>query len=123
MKGNALKIIWRWDYGVYMPFCPYCDEVAEIAEGKTEKCRWCNGLIEWVEPKHKPTVVQVGDYTVVQSTNKHISIADKDGKMIYHAQCNKKQTEEELRGMVDLYLKLTNQKLWKYTEQGTKEVE
>lgn len=61
--------------------------------------------IEWLEPKHKPTIVQVGEYTVTQATNNHISIT-KDNKMIYHASCTKKMTEEELKKEVDIYLKL-----------------
>lgn len=99
------KVNWRWDYGVYMPFCPYCDEVASYKD----KCAFCGKEYEWTEPKHKPTVVQVGEYTVTQATNNHISITRND-KMVYHAQCTKKKTEEELKKEVDLYQALINTK-------------
>lgn len=97
------KVVWRWDWSVYMAFCPYCDEPAY----GTERCEFCGKEFEWVEPKHKPTVVECdGGYTVVQETNNHIMIFDKEGKMVLHASCTKKKTHEELRKMVDGYLAL-----------------
>ncbi len=101
MPGKK-KIVWRWDWGLYMCFCPYCDQPAY----EKEHCQFCGKDFEWVEPKYKPTEVKVGDYTVVQSTNKHIMIFDKDGEMVLHASCTKKKTPEELRKMVDGYLAL-----------------
>ena len=45
-------------------------------------------------------------YTAVQSTrNNHIMIG-KDGKMVYHAQCDHALTEAELREVIDDYLVL-----------------
>jgi methionyl-tRNA synthetase len=95
------KIEWRWDCGCYVPFCPYCDEMASYED----RCAFCGKEYEWVEPQHNPTIVQVEEYTVTQATNNHISIT-KDNKMIYHASCTKKMTEEELKKEVDIYLKL-----------------
>ncbi len=92
-------IKWRWDYNVYMCFCPYCDEPAY----EKDKCVFCGKPYKWVEPKHNETVVQVGEYKVVQATNNHISIYGKDGEWLYHAQCRKKLTEEELAKQVDFW--------------------
>ena len=92
------NIVWRWDRGVYVPFCPYCDEVAY---DKT-KCVFCEKPYKWARGKHKPTVIEVGEYTVVQATNNHISIY-KNGRFVYHASCTKKKTEDELKEQVKLY--------------------
>jgi hypothetical protein len=108
------KIQWRWDYGVYMCFCPYCDEPAY----ENGKCVFCGKQYKWIEPKYKPTKVQVGDYAVVQATNNNIAIYDKDGQMLYHAQCPKKMTEEELVKQVD-YLKKMQEKYKKEKNNET----
>ena len=92
------KVKWRWDWGVYVPFCPYCDEPAY----EKDHCVFCNKPYEWVEGKHKATIVNVGEYTVVQCTNNHIHIY-KDEHMVMHASCTKKKTEDELREMVAVY--------------------
>ena len=92
------KVNWRWDWGVYVPFCPYCDEPAY----EQDHCVFCNREYEWVEGKHKATIVNVGEYTVVQCTNNHIHIY-KDGRMVMHASCTKKKTEDELKEMVSAY--------------------
>ena len=96
------KLVWRWDWGVYMSFCPYCDEPVS----GDEHCEFCGKAFEYVEPKYKPTVVEVGEYTVIQTTGKSVYIVDKDGHWVYHASCTKKFTEDELRKMVDIYLAL-----------------
>lgn len=113
--AHKKKVVWRWDWSVYMAFCPYCDEPAY----GTERCEFCGKEFEWVEPKHKPTEVKCdGGYTVVQNTNRHIMIFDKDGKMVLHASCTKKKTPEELRDMVDKYLKVSEEVLAKIAEDG-----
>ncbi len=96
------KVNWKWDYGVYVPFCPYCDELAY----EKERCCFCGKEYEWVEGKYKPTKVAVGNYTVIQSTNNHISIY-KNGDTISHISCNKKLTEQELKDMIPECEKLT----------------
>lgn len=85
------KVNWRWDYGVYVAFCPYCDELAY----EKDHCCFCKKPYEWVEGKYKDTVVEVGEYTIVQATNNHISIY-KNGEHISHSSCTKKYTEAEL---------------------------
>ena len=95
------KVDWRWDWGCYVPFCPYCDELAY----NKNSCVFCGKKYKWVEPKYKPTVLQVGEYTVTQATNNHISIT-KNGKMLFHAQCQKKCTNEELEYYVKFYKEL-----------------
>lgn len=99
------KVVWRWDYGVYVPFCPNCDDILYMP---AKECSSCKTALEWTEPKYKDTIVTVGDYTVVQATNNHISIYDKDGKFVYHASCRKKITVKELKGMVDFYERIAN---------------
>ena len=99
----AKKVKWRWDMGVYVPFCPYCDEFAY----EKDRCAFCGEEYKWVESKHKDTIVTEGDYTIVQTTNNHIQMY-KGERLVYHAACTEKQTEDELKGFVKYYEDLTN---------------
>ena len=85
------KVKWRCDLGVYVPLCPHCNELAY----EKDKCVFCGKEYEWVEGKRKETIIEYGEYTIVQATNNHISIY-KNGRLIYHASCTKKKSEEEL---------------------------
>ena len=89
------KVKWQWEYGVYGCFCPYCNEWAY----EKDHCVFCGKPYKWVEPKYKDTIIEQGEYTIVQATNNHISIY-KNGQWVCHMSCTKKMTEEELKGMV-----------------------
>lgn len=90
------EVVWRWDWGVYVPFCPYCDEPAY----EQDKCVFCGRPYKWVDGEHQPTEVRKANYIAVQSTNNHITIY-KDGRMKMHSACTEKKTEEELLKMID----------------------
>ena len=107
-KAELKPIKWKWDYGVYVPFCPYCGEPAY----EKDKCFSCGKSYKWVEGEYKPTEVQVGEYLVVQATNNHVHIY-KDGNMVFHSQCDKKFTEDELREHVDFYKQITSDENFK----------
>ena len=92
------EVVWKWEYGVYVPFCPYCGEPAY----EQDSCTFCGEPYQWVEGEFKPTKVTRGEYTVVQATNRHIHIY-KNGKMVLHSHGNKKLTEEELLKEIDFY--------------------
>lgn len=98
------KIIWDWDYGLYVPFCPNC---GDLVDAYGEVCDTCGEAFEYTEPMYKSKTVIVGDYEVVQETNNHISIY-KDGQFVYHASCSKEMTEEELKQQVDFYEKISS---------------
>lgn len=85
------KVVWKWDYGVYVPFCPYCNEPAY----DKNECLFCGKPYEWVEGEFQPTEVKRGEYTVIQSTNNHIGVY-KSGQLVSHINCSEKKTEEEL---------------------------
>lgn len=89
------KVNWKWDYGVYVPFCPYCNEPAY----EKDHCCFCNKPYEWVDGEYKNTIVEVGKYTIVQATNNHISIYE-NGELISHISCTKKYTETELKELL-----------------------
>lgn len=95
------KIVWRWDCGVYVPFCPHCGEPAY----EHDKCVFCHEPYEWVDGEVRPTEVSRGEYTVVQATNNHVHIYQ-NGQMVLHAACDRKMTEEDLLHEIDLYEKL-----------------
>ena len=105
-KKRVKKIKWRVDLGVYMPFCPHCGEPAY----EHDKCAFCGKEYEWVEGKHHGTEVAVGDYTVYQATNNHITICKGD-QMVMHINCRKKMTEEELAAQVDFYEEIIKKRM------------
>lgn len=90
------KVIWRWEYGVYVPFCPYCDEPAY----DKDRCVFCGREYEYTEGEYKPTEVLYKGYTAFQSTNNHITIY-KNGETISHISCDSKMTESELLKMIE----------------------
>ena len=90
------KVKWQWDMGVDVPFCPYCDEPAY----EKDHCAFCGKKYKWVEGKHKPTVVEYGDYRIIQCTNNHIQVY-KNNQIVMYSSCTKKLTEEELKAHVD----------------------
>ena len=92
------KVKWKDEYGTKMPFCPYCDE--PIYE--KGKCIFCEKEHEWVDVRPSETVVEVGEYVVVQTINNHVHIMN-GGRMIMHMNCTRKMTEDELREMVSIY--------------------
>ena len=95
------KVVWRWEYGVYVPFCPYCDEPAY----EHDACCFCGKPYEYVDGEYKPKEVSKGEYTIVQSTNNHICLY-KDGHMVMHAASTKSFTEEELLQHIERYIEL-----------------
>lgn len=87
------KVKWRWDWGVYVPFCPYCDEPAYVKD----QCAFCGRKYKWVDGKYKPTVAVHKGYRAIQSTNNDITIYDEDGDLVIHSACGRKYTEDELK--------------------------
>ena len=47
--------------------------------------------------------IKFRDCIVSQASNNHVMVC-KDGEMVFHAEVNKKLTDEELKGNVDFYL-------------------
>ena len=91
------KVKWRWEYDCYIPLCPYCNE---ITYGK-DHCVFCSQPYKWVD-KSKDRWVNVGEYTVVQVSNKHIHIY-KGERLVLHAQCTKRKSKRQLKKMVKDY--------------------
>jgi hypothetical protein len=89
------QVLWKDEFGEKMPFCPYCNEPIYVKG----ECIFCKKKHEWVELKQSETVVEVGEYAVIQTANNHIHVMH-NGAMIMHINCTKKMTEDELRGMV-----------------------
>lgn len=92
------EVVWRWDYGVYVPFCPHCDEPAYEKDG----CCFCGKPYKYVDGEYQPTKVIKGEYTVVQSTNNHIAIY-RNERMVMHIAACKKFTKDELLKEIDRY--------------------
>lgn len=91
------KVKWRWDYGVYVPLCPYCNELAY----EKDHCVFCEKEYKWVD-KSKDRMLIVGEYTVCQASNNHITIT-KDGKKVFHISCTEKKTDQKLKDYVAFY--------------------
>lgn len=67
-----------------------------VSYGVENRC--LKGIKQWLESEateNEETVIEKGEYTIVQCSNNHVHIY-KDGRMIYHASCNKKMTKNEL---------------------------
>ena len=91
------KVKWRWDMGCYESFCPYCDEPTYWED----HCVFCGKEYKWRRGRHSSRSVEVGKYTVVQTTGKSIYIYDnEDNRMLYHATCTKKLSKRKLKGFV-----------------------
>lgn len=87
------EVNWQIDFGgVYLPFCPHCGEPVIY---KKEQCVFCGKKYKWVECKHKPTVIEVGEYTIIQSTNNNIIIY-KNTVPIKHIAYTEKLSKKEL---------------------------
>lgn len=91
------KVKWRWDWGCYVPLCPYCNELAYYKDF----CHFCNKPYKWVD-KSKDRKVTVGEYTVVQASNNHITICKGDERVM-HLSCTKKLSKRKLKGYVKFY--------------------
>ena len=91
------KVKWTWDWGCYVPLCPYCNELVY----EKDHCVFCGKEYEWVD-KSKDRKVEVGEYTVVQTSNNNIHIY-KGERMVFHASCTKRKSEIELKDMVGYY--------------------
>lgn len=88
------KVKWRWDWGVYVPLCPYCNELVY----EKDHCVFCEKEYKWVD-KSKDREVTVGEYTVIQTSNKHITIL-KGERIVMHLSCTKKLSKRKLKGYV-----------------------
>lgn len=100
--ADIKEVVWHSEFGEGLfPFCPYCDEFAY----EEDHCVFCKKPYKWVDSPIKDTMVEVGEYTVVQTTNNHISIT-KGGRMVYHAQCTKRLSKRELKKHVNFYEQL-----------------
>lgn len=88
------KVKWRWDWECYVPFCPYCNELAY----EKDFCTFCLKPYKWVD-KSKDRKVVVGEYTVVQTSNKHITVY-KNGIRIMHLHHKRKLPKKRLKGFV-----------------------
>ena len=91
------KVKWRWDMGCYIPFCPFCGEPAY----EKDRCTFCNKEYKWAD-KSKERKVTVGDYTIIQTSNKHITIVKGD-RRVMHASCTKRMSKRRLRKMVEYF--------------------
>lgn len=102
-RSDIKVVVWKWDYGVYMPFCPYCDEPAYEKVG----CVFCKKPYKYVEGEVKDTVVSKGEYTVVQCSNNHLQLY-KNNELILTAACTEKMSEEKLFEYIDRYIQLNS---------------
>lgn len=91
------QVVWRCEYGVYVPFCPYCGEPAY----DHDICFNCGKPYEYVEGERKPKVVSKGAYTVILSTNHHISVYKND-ILIFHADCGVSRSKAELLKLLEI---------------------
>lgn len=52
--------------------------------------------------------IEYKGYIIVQSDyNNHVMIADADGRMMMHASCTHRMTDDELRDMIERYVTMT----------------
>ena len=92
------KVKWKWDHGIFVPFCPYCKEPAY----DKHQCKFCGRKYEWVEGKQQPTVVEHDGYTIIQCLNNHIQVY-KNGSLAMHINCTQKMSVEQLKTIVSLH--------------------
>lgn len=106
-KKTPKKIAWIPDYeGGYYPNCPTCGEIAYYLD----KCCFCGQAFEQEDEKiaefdHSVQIERDG-YTIIQASNYHVHVYDADGRMISHASCTRKFTEDELIQHLEFVKKL-----------------
>ena len=100
------KVKWKWDMGCYIAFCPHCGEPAYA----DSFCEFCGKEYKWKEGRYKPREVVVGEYTVVQTSDKSIYVY-KGEDMVMHMSCTKRKSKRQLKKMVNFY-KLTTSDEW-----------
>ena len=57
-------------------------------------------------------MIEYKGYEIIQSYNYHVTIFQ-DGKKVFHAQCNKIFTDDELKNLVDEFFEIVKWFLWK----------
>lgn len=92
------QVVWKVDWGAYLPFCPHCDEPAY----NDDICFNCGKKYEMTEGEHKNIEVSDGDWKAVQTPGMSLYIV-RDGEIIVHASCTSMFTEEELRQQLKRY--------------------
>lgn len=87
-------------FGIETPCneCGMCKDINQLKEIVTNGDRIRSMSDEELEElKYK-------GYVATQTSNKHVMII-KDGRMVMHAQCTKYKDKDELKEMIDLYIK------------------
>lgn len=90
-KQKISKVKWKWDWGCFIPLCPYCNEPAY----EKDYCVFCFKDYKWVD-KSKQRIVTVGEYTIVQASNHHITVC-KGEERVLHASCTRKVSKRKLK--------------------------
>lgn len=88
------KVIWRYEYEMYVPFCPYCNEFAY----EENKCVFCNKEYEMTEYPESPIVVE---YKNLKATQTGLGLwIERNGILLSHSSLSRKLTEEEILKML-----------------------
>lgn len=108
LRPKPKKVAWETGYdGVRQdPICPNCHEYAY----ERDKCVFCGQLFDQDDEKMaeycNPTLIEKDGYTIVQTFNNHIHVYNADGRMVSHASCTRKFSDDELLQHLELTLKL-----------------
>lgn len=110
-NAPAKEVVWRYEYGMLLPFCPVCGGPAY----EEESCVFCGQKFLWVETeevkkqaeKQKELIVDYEDIHVEQVIGSWgIYVSRKIGagyKMLAHLSCSREFTRDELINLAKQY--------------------
>ncbi len=103
------KIKWRWKFDCYLPFCPYCDTKVDETNNK---CDHCGRKFKWTILKHKPTIFEIGHYTIMQCLDNSVRVYNKnDNVLVFLIEHTKKLSKRKLKKEIESLFKLLEIKL------------
>jgi hypothetical protein len=100
-KQPIKDVLWYLDCGVMVAHCPSCEELAY----EENECVFCHQKYRYTpKPKgYEDTVITIGEWEICQVYGSWGVYITHNGKLIIHASCSQKLSEEKLKEWLENY--------------------